>query len=322
METCRAGSHWRRECGKTQGRIGRPTGQLLFCLICMLSVPPLAAQTVRLSAVGDVMLAGGVAQLMQQKGSKFPFAKMRPLFLKSDIVFANLECCVSRRGEPLAKQFRFRADPVRLPALKAAGITLVSCANNHAWDYGREALLDTVHEARRAGLRTIGAGRNRQEAHRLEIVRCRGVRIGFLAYLGLTPALLPESESEPCLAMASVDAMRSEIKAARPQVDVLVVSLHAGQEGAALPTPKQRAFAQAAIDAGADLVIGHHPHVVQPLVRYHGKPICYSLGNFVFSRTGRGSGALLSATLGLHHRVRATCLPLSLQGGQPRLTGR
>ena len=293
---------------------------ILVLLFCSNSAQSVSAQSVHLRAVGDIMLARDVESCMARNGRGYPFAAMRPLLRSADVTFGNFECCASLRGQPIPKQFNFRARPADVRVLAENGFTIVSLANNHAWDYGRDALLDTVACVRKTGVRTVGAGANRTEAHRLVVVQKKGLRIGFLAYLGLIPALIPESETLPTLSMASVEAITREVQAARGQVDVLLVSLHAGQEGAAGPTPRQRSFAQAAIDAGADMVIGHHPHVRQPLVVYKGKPICYSLGNFVFSTAGRGSGALLEATLERGHHITARLLPLILDGAQPRLS--
>ena len=265
------------------------------------------------------MLAKDIQMCMAHNGRGYPFAAMRTLLRSADVTFGNLECCASTRGKPIPKQFNFRANPADVKVLAENGFTIVSLANNHAWDFGWDALSDTVACVRKTGVETVGAGANRMEAHRLVVVKKKGLRIGFLAYLGLIPALVAESDTQPTLSMASVEAITREVQAARSQVDVLLVSLHAGQEGAAGPTPRQRSFAQAAIDAGADMVIGHHPHVRQPLVMYKGKPICYSLGNFVFSAAGRGSGAMVEATLERGHRVRARLFPLILNGAQPCL---
>ena len=138
-----------------------------------------------------------------------------------------------------------------------------------------------------------------------------------LAADGLRPPLIPEAKTEPSLAIASVEAITREARAAKSQVDVLIVSLHAGEEGSQLITPRQRSFARAAVYGGADLVIGHHPHVVQKSEVYRGKQIFYSLGNFVFSPAGRGTGALLDATLYPNGKITATLRRLSLAGGRP-----
>lgn len=275
--------------------------------------------SIRLIAVGDIMLAGPMGKLMARRGRNFPFARMKPVFDQADIVFGNVECCIATIGSKVPKKYNFRADPHMAPALKEAGFGIVSLANNHSWDYGREALEDTVRNVRATGVRTVGAGANRQEAHQLQIIECKGKRIGFLAYLGLLPALVPESDTEPCLSLASVEAIRNDVEQARPEVDILVVSLHGGKEGHPLPTPFQKLLAYTAIDAGADMVIGHHPHVPQPLVRYKGKYIAYSLGNFVFSTTGRGGGVMLDARIRPDNTIRACVLPLSLRDAPPRL---
>ena len=268
-------------------------------------------------AVGDISLANPMARLMAKKGADYPFMALRSTLRGADITFGNLECCISSRGAPIPKQFNFEAEPESAVVLKRNGFTIVSQANNHAWDFGRDALLDSVRIVRATGMRTVGAGANLDAAHSLQILEANGLKIGFLAYLGLIPALIPESHTLPCLAMASEARITLDVTAAKRKVDFLLVSLHAGQEGVAEPTPRQRRFAKAAIDAGADMVIGHHPHVRQALVFYKGRPIAYSLGNFVFSPAGRGSGALLKATLYPDKHITAELIPLSLSGGQP-----
>ncbi len=278
-----------------------------------------AGQTVTLRAVGDILLGGPMGELMARKGRGYPFAFMKPTLRSADIAFGNLECCISDRGSPIPKQYNFRASPRRTSVLAEVGFKMVSVANNHAWDFGREALSDTVNNVRRVGVQTVGAGTNRWEAHALQILTVRGVRVGFLAYLGLWPPLLPEAKNAPSLSMATVPVIRHEVRAARPLVDVLIVSLHDGKENSPTPNAHQKELARAAIDAGADLVIGHHPHVVELMERYHRKVICYSLGNFVFSTTGRGSGAMLEATLDRTGCQAARLVPLYLVGPQPRL---
>ena len=300
--------------------IGLP---VLLALTASIESPhaqsPVRKKAVRLIAVGDILLAGPMGGLMSKKGADFPFAKMKPIFAKADLVFGNLECSISMRGAPIPKQFNFRADPKLVPVLKRTGFHIVSQANNHVWDFGRDALIDSVRIVRKSGVQTVGAGANSAEAHRLVILHRNGMKIGFLAYLGLIPALIPESPTAPSLSMASEAGIRRDIEAARNQVDFLLVSLHAGQEMASKITARQKTFAHAAIDAGADMVIGHHPHVTQISETYRGKQIFYSLGNFVFSTAGRGSGSVLTAMLYPDGRIAAKQLPLDLSGAQPKL---
>lgn len=278
------------------------------------------ARPVRLVAAGDINLAASVGRVMAVRGMRYPFASTRPLLRAADIAFGNLECCVAQGGAPLPdKQFTFRAHPRTARALADAGFDIVSLANNHAWDYGREALAETIRHVRAAGVAVVGAGDNSVRAHALKVLQRNGLRVGFLAYLGMFPPLLPESAELPSVAMASIACITREVRAASRQVDFLIVSLHAGKELAKRPTARQRALATAAIDAGADIVLGHHPHVVQPMEVYRDRIICYSLGNFVFSAGGRGSGALLDATLYPDGAIRARLRPLILAGVQPRL---
>ncbi|HZP82275.1 MAG TPA: CapA family protein [Chthonomonadaceae bacterium] len=284
------------------------------------TVPSHTSETprpVRLVAVGDIMMAGPMGKVMEKRGRGYPFAALKSTLRRADLTFGNLECCIATCGKPIPKKFNFQAHPRAALALHDAGFDIVSLANNHAWDYGREALAETVQRVRQAKVLTVGAGENRAAAHALTVVRRNGMRIGFLAYLGLVPPLIPESETEPSLSMGSVESIREDVATARDKADVLIVSLHCGEENHTSPTPRQRLLARAAIDAGADLVIGHHPHVTQPMEIYQGKPICYSLGNFVFSTTGRGTGAMLDATLSPDGSVEARLRPLLLAGAQP-----
>ena len=256
---------------------------------------------------------------MKEKGLDYPFRAMKPIFVKADLTFANLECCIADCGAPVPKKYSFRARPDTASVLARSGIGIVSMANNHAWDFGRAALLQTKRLVEKTGVITVGAGANHNDAHRLKIVSRRGLKIGFLAYLGLFPPVVPESEREPSVAMGDFASVRREVAAAHLLVDVLIVSLHCGIENAPKPSSHQIALARTMIDSGADLVIGHHPHVVQPTEIYHGKPICYSLGNFAFSASGRGSGQMLEAILRKSKPVRVHFIRLDLSGGQPHI---
>lgn len=248
---------------------------------CFALAPP-DEPKVTLIAVGDVCLARGVESIMAMRGRGYPFAAMKNELRRADIAFCNLECCIALSGEAVPKKYNFRARPHAAVALREAGFDVVSLANNHSEDFGREALAETIRRVRAEGIQTVGAGLDPADAHALRIVNVRGLRVGFLAYLGLFPPILPNRDGEPAVAMADMDVIGREVKAARSQVDVLVISLHAGKEYSFRHNRRQREIAHAAIDSGADMVIGHHPHVVQDSEVYKGRPIFYSLGNFVF----------------------------------------
>lgn len=304
-----------------------------FCLLALLGIAPGARQepalpngsTVRIVAVGDICLAGGVDRKMRARGRGYPFAAMRDTLRSADIAFGNLECVLADGGEPIPKKYNFRGRPIGALALAEAGFDIVSVANNHTLDYGREGLAETLTHLRRAKVIPVGAGNTLAQAHRMQIVRRGGLRIGFLAYLGMFPPLLPPVTDAPSVAMAYLPRLRADIRSARSHVDFLVVSMHAGVEHAPSPSARQQAIARAAIEAGADAVVGHHPHVVQQLAFYRGKPIFYSLGNFVFNPSqaflrnpkGRWSAlGVIELTRGA--RPRAHLLSLRLVDAQPR----
>jgi poly-gamma-glutamate synthesis protein (capsule biosynthesis protein) len=234
-----------------------------------------------LSAVGDIRLDGPVGELIRRFGPAHPTSGLGGA-LHADIVLGNLECSVTRRGKKLAKTWNFRAPPENLSALKKAGFTLVTIANNHSFDYGREGFLDTLNHLNRAKLPHIGGGENRAAAERLRVVDQGGLKIGFLGLTSTHPEEAWAGKSRPGVAYSDFARFPAVIAAAREMADVLIVVFHGGTELAAQPNDIQKAFGRAAVEAGADLVIGHHPHVVQPIEIYRGKPILYSLGNFLF----------------------------------------
>ncbi|MEP6756800.1 MAG: CapA family protein, partial [Chthonomonadales bacterium] len=217
-------------------------------------------------------------------------------------------------------------DPTNAKALKDAGFKIVCLANNHSLDYDRPALVETIAALERNGIPFAGAGRTKADAHRAVILNVKGLKVAFLAYLGLFPAILPEREGKPSVAMAEATAIRRDIAAVRSQVDFVIVSLHAGVERKRHHSSRQENIAHTMVDAGADMVIGHHPHVVQDFETYKGKPIFYSLGNFVFEPSascrqegGKHWSGMIRATLERGKPIVATFEELKLVGRQPRL---
>lgn len=245
---------------------------------------------VTLDAVGDIMLGRSVARQIAEHGSAFPFEQVRPLLAGADVRFGNLELPLTERGAPAKKDYVFRAPPSSVAALTGAGFNILSMANNHALDYGAEGLMDTLAALDRAGIAAVGAGRTAEQAHTPALLTVKGIRIAFLAYTN-TPndsisgwvAEADEAEPErPGVAWGRPDAIRRDVAAAKARADVVIVSLHSGFEYTATPNGRQRELAKAAVDAGAALVLGGHPHVLQGVEFYKGAPIIYSLGNFVF----------------------------------------
>lgn len=286
-----------------------------------------SGQKVTLIAVGDVCLANGVGQKMATKGRGYPFEKMKPILRGADIAFCNLECCIAISGKKVPKTYNFRAHPRGALALREAGFDIACLANNHSLDYDKVALAETIRRLREQGIKYVGAGITLAEAHSPRIITVRGLRVGFLAYLGLFPPVVPLHANEPGVAMAELDSIKRDVKGARPKVDVLIVSMHAGEEYHFTHSARQRDIAHTAIDAGADMVIGHHPHVVQDSEVYKGKHIFYSLGNFVFDPSpqflkdgGHRWSAMVVADLERGKPPSARLVDLRIVDRQPALT--
>lgn len=248
---------------------------------------------------GDVMLARSVNSALLASNDRFPFNFTADYLSGFDLTVGNLECVVSTLGSPQPKEFTFEADPKAFERLRAASFDVMSVANNHSGDYGKLAFGDMLGQLLLHGIQPLGGGMNLAEAHQPVIRTIRTTRLGFLAYCEIEPQSFVATATTPGHAWLDPDMMQSDIKAARPRVDFLIVFTHWGIEYQLAETDHQQAMARLAIDAGADLVVGAHPHVIQPYEMYRGKLIVYSLGNFVFDlMTGtEGLGNVLALTV-------------------------
>lgn len=251
--------------------------------------PPAGQDTQPLSLLfaGDIMMDRGVETAIKKEGAGdwgFPFARISSELAGADIAFANLEGPVSDTGANVGSAYSFRMNPEVIPALVGAGLDVVSFANNHVGDWGRDAFEDTMRRLRRAGIAYAGAGWNAKEAREPAIVERNGKRVGFIAFSDVGPAHMAAREATSGIALASIESVENAVRQARENTDILVVSFHFGDEYAIGPSQRQRALARAAIDAGAKVVVGHHPHVVQSIEEYNHGVIAYSLGNFVFDQ--------------------------------------
>ncbi len=276
-----------------------------------------------ITAVGDINLGGKVGKIIAQRGVNYPWEKVRHLFSLSDINFGNLECSISNRGKPLkGKKYTFRGNPQFLKGLSQAGINFLSLANNHTQDYGRIAFLDTMESLKKEKIIYAGAGKNNKEAYSLKIIEVKKERIGFLAYSGILPPGWEATAKKPGIASAkNISSIIGSIKQARGQVNYLIVSLHWGKENSPAPLSSQRKLAKLIIDAGALIVLGHHPHVIQGFERYKRGLIVYSLGNFIFSpgsSKGRYS-AILQLKLCSGELKEIKVFPIYIKDAQPQL---
>lgn len=238
---------------------------------------------VTIAITGDVMLGRSVNTHLLASSDRFPFNGVADYLKTFDLTVGNLECVVSSLGQPEpGKQFTFEADPKAFARLSAAGFDIMSVANNHSGDYGKAAFMDMLSALPSHGVTPLGGGANLAAAHAPVIRKIRGTTVGFLAYCEIGPENFAATATTPGHSWLDPDLVRADVVATRPQVDFLIVFTHWGIEYQPQEDADQQAMARVAIDAGADLVVGAHPHIIQPSEIYKGQPIIYSLGNFVF----------------------------------------
>lgn len=287
--------------------------------------PPPPPRT-RLLLGGDAMLSRNVARLARLAGDPAaPFRELAPMLAAADIAFLNLEAPFSDRGPVMERGMIFKTEPEMIAGLKLAGIDVVSTANNHARDRGAYGLAYTLDWLRAHGIAAAGTGHTPEEAHAGAVLERNGTRFGFLAYTyDVNNGNYPPEDAEPRVATMDLDALRTDIAAIRSRADVVIVSMHAGLEYAVEPNQQQRDFARAAIEAGASVVVGHHPHVRQPWERYQDGVIFYSLGNLVFDQFQRYEtqrGLLAEVIFEGAALASARVHEIELVGAVPRLAG-
>lgn len=237
--------------------------------------------------VGDIMLSRAVGSGMTRMNDwAFPFRLVESRLRTADVVVANLEGPISDLGSNQGSIYSFRADPRVMEGLLVGGIDVVSLANNHMWDWGRSALLDTIDRLMAVGIEPIGAGENSAVAGRVAVVERNGITIAFVAATNLYPNSLVADAVSAGVNDFVLEDMKQTVRVIRESgvADIVVVSLHWGAEYAVHPEPWQVEAARALIDAGANIIAGHHPHVVQDVEEYNDGIIFYSLGNFIFDQ--------------------------------------
>lgn len=244
-------------------------------------------RSVTIAAVGDVMLGASMEPAIREHGPDHPFAGTAGALRRADIAICNLEAPFGTKGKPFKKRFTFLVPPSRAGALARAGFDVVALANNHMMDYGAEPLTETIRVLDSLGIAHSGAGGNLTEARRPAVVERNGLKIAFLSYSKVYPAEFWATSKRAGTAPGEERYIAEDVAAARKRADLVVVSFHWGAELMDTPKPYQRKLARLSIDSGADLVLGHHPHVLQGLELYQGKLIAYSLGNFAFGSRSR-----------------------------------
>ena len=247
------------------------------------SIPP-PQPTVSLVFAGDIVLDDAAGALIERGGD--PFEAFALVFKAADIRIGNLECVVATTGIAGDKNFSFRAHPRSLPVLKRH-FDAVALANNHSGDFGREAFAEMLELLKAQGLGQFGGGHTLQEAHTPLIIERKGLRIVLLGYNEFMPRSFEADYNAPGSAWSEDEQVVADIRAARSahKADLVIPVMHWGWENERTANARQRQLARTMIDAGADVIIGGHPHVTQDIEHYRGKPIIYSVGNFVMKET-------------------------------------
>lgn len=288
------------------------------------AIGPEEEPRIRLAFAGDVMTAGRVEDVVKEHGYDFPFAYAKRWFQQADVAAVNLETPLTTRGVPAKdKQFVYKSSPQTAQAMIEAGIDIVNLANNHSMDQGEEGLLDTFAALTEAKLPYVGAGHDAEEAFTPVMLESQGIKLAFLGFTRVVPEVSwYAGKNKPGLA-TTYEGMKEKaaeaVAKAKEQADLVVVIAHWGKEKVDFPEDYQRELARLYIDAGADLIVGGHPHVLQGLEQYKGKWIAYSLGNFIFTRAVQPvtwETAILQAECTKQGQCELTVAPFYTELGQ------
>lgn len=233
-------------------------------------------------SIGDILLSGIVAELIRNKAPDSPFTFVSSIFKESHFAFANLECPLSDRGNPLKNKCCLSSPPEAAKSLKSAGFNILSLANNHIFDYGYEGFEDTVSLLKENNISYFGAGKNLEEARKPAVLSANGPSIGFLGYSWDFIGSINATKSKFGTAPLDGNMIIEDVQRLKEHADIVVVSLHWGYDRERYPLLSHVKLAHRIIDAGTTLILGHHPHVLQGIESYEEGMIVYSLGNFLF----------------------------------------
>ncbi len=244
----------------------------------------IAIAQVKFCAVGDILLDRGIRRMINKKGVNRIFEGIKAIISSQDLAFCNLECPVHPEtiGRAQEKKYCFRGDPESLIAMKIAGLNIMCVANNHSLDWGTEGFSETLRLLNENDIFIVGGGKSHSEAIKPVFIEKNGLTFAFLGVVDFLMESVPRQSNKPAPAYAAMEQLTAEIIKVNNKVDFIIVSFHWGEENSHIPNSRQVAYAHQVIDAGADLVLGHHPHVLQSIECYKDRLILYSLGNFIF----------------------------------------
>ena len=279
---------------------------------------------VTLFFTGDVMLGRGVDRILA--GGQNVFINVDPLFLNADAVVVNLEDPLTNSSINYKKTVPLKANPIYAPLLKKNNIVVACLANNHIMDYGNSGLTDTINALKSNGINYTGAGDNLDQATEPVYLNIKGRKIAILNFLDnstfteFLPSEMPSATiNSPGYAPADWNIIKQRIDESKQNSNITIVIFHYGNEYSTTPNPSQIELSHECIDEGADMVIGSHPHVIQKIESYKGKPIFYSLGNFVFDQTNPATHSSLMVEMDLSgNNANIIVHPITLVNSIPR----
>jgi poly-gamma-glutamate capsule biosynthesis protein CapA/YwtB (metallophosphatase superfamily) len=262
--------------------------KIMLLLLTFLLIPSFALAEegeITLLFGGDVTFGGAYPAIAPDPYHDFnwPFVRLRNLISQADVFMVNCENAITTYDKKVPKKFNFKMDP-KLTEIFRLNKIQVTLANNHVYDYGSVGLLDTIRYLDQYGVDHVGAGKNLEAARKPIVKTIKGRKIFFLAYSNYAPT----AGKAPGVARIDPDIILADIaKAKKDGAELVVINFHWGIERNHLPEESDRVLAHRLIDNGVDIIIGHHPHVTQPVEVYKGKIITYSLGNFIFGGNSR-----------------------------------
>lgn len=279
---------------------------------------------ITISIVGDIMLSRGVETCLKEYGYDYPYEDVSGIFQSDDLTIGNLECPITDSQNPAdkTKRFLFRAEEENAAALKRAGFDCLNLANNHSMDYLSNGLLDTMKHLEENGLAYVGASENASLSSNFTFEK-EGIKVGVLAYSTFPPEGFFFHKDKPTVQyINTMDLSGLKEDIASLECDFTIVYFHWGAEFLPYKSEMQELIGREAASAGADLVVGTHPHVIQEKEIYKDTPIYYSLGNFVFDSQippGTDESVILQIRVGREGLLSIEEIPLIIEGGKPLL---
>jgi poly-gamma-glutamate synthesis protein (capsule biosynthesis protein) len=298
--------------------------QVVNCTIIallLLSISVNAYSQVSFCAVGDILLDRGVRTMIEKNNVYYPFSNIAQYVKEKDLALCNIECPIvnTSEGAPINKKYSFRADTEYIQGLLYAGFNIASVANNHTMDYGKSGFVKTIEYLEKDSIWTVGGGMNQRESFKPLLIEKNGETFAVFAMLEFLLEGTVYNEDKPYPALGNIERLCQEIIKIQGDIDNIIVSFHWGKEGSFLPTSQQIDYAHRVIDAGADLVLGHHPHVLQSVETYKQKLIVYSLGNFIFDNIGlhQNQSVIFTCTFHNGYIIDPAFIPIQIQNYQP-----